>query len=279
MGFFTKLEKLSEKYIEGFFRTKFAGHIQPVEIAKLLWREMRDNLTVSIAKIYVPNEYTVFVGSEDWKTIESVHQSLSKELQEFLNQKAADRGYELMGEIGVVLKPAEDLPLGTVFVESCFTGGFPTGGPEEQGLGEQDAAEHGGIEKSVTEHTLIVDRERLCKKPTGLLPQDTLTRKTAAVRKPGAELVEKTGMRQGAGYPLSTRCMIIGRRNSNDICLEDSNVSRVHVSIDYVDGDYYITDLGSTNGTFVNEIRVSKKKLTEGDRIRLGTTVLEFRVV
>jgi len=269
MGFFTKLEKLSEKYIEGFFRTKFAGHIQPVEIAKLLWREMRDNKTVSIAKVYVPNEYTVFVGSEDWKTIESVHQSLSKELQEFLNQKAADRGYELMGEIGVVFKPAEDLLLGTVFVESCFTGGFPIGGPGEQGLGE----------KSLSEHTLIVDRERLCKKLAGILPQDTLTRMTAVVRKPGAELVEKTGTRQGSSFPLSTRCMIIGRRNSNDICLEDSNVSRVHVSIDYVDGDYYITDLGSTNGTFVNEIRVSKKKLTEGDRIRLGTTVLEFRVV
>ncbi len=273
MGFFTRLEKLSEKYIEGFFKSKFAEHVQPAEIAKLLLREMRDRKTVSVAKVYVPNQYTVFLGNEDWKTIDSVQQTLSAELQEFLRQKAGDKGYETVGEIRVAFELDEKLHLGAISVESSFSEELPG---ESDG---QEAAGDRGPEPSPAEFTLIADRERFHNPDAAGLAQDTLTRLPLAVPAPKAMLVQKLGGKEGAKFPLGIRGVLVGRRRTNDICLDDKNVSRVHASIDYIGGSYYITDLGSTNGTFVNGVRVVRKKLAEGDLIRMGTTVLEFKVV
>ncbi len=268
MGFLTKLEKLSEKYIEGFFKTRFANHIQPVDIAKLLLREMRDNKTVSVSKVYVPNEYTVFLGQEDWPTVDSVHLSLSKELQEFLKQKADDRKYEVVGEFRVYFLLAEDLPLGRILVKSAFSEELPP-------VDEQSNP----AEPIPAEYTLVADRGRFYNQIQETPGEDTLTRVTASGQIPEAMLILKIGTREGMRFPLGKREVVIGRRRSGDICLEDTNVSRVHASVDYFEGSYFITDLGSTNGTFVNEVRVNKKKLAEGDLIRIGTTILEFKVV
>ena len=53
--------------------------------------------------------------------------------------------------------------------------------------------------------------------------------------------------------------------------------SRRHAEIRRENGRYVLTDLGSTNGTQVNEATVSERALEEGDRITIGHTVLEFR--
>ncbi len=273
MGFFTRLEKLSEKYIEGFFKSRFAEHVQPAEIAKLLLREMRDRKTVSVSRVYVPNQYTVFLGTEDWKTIDAVHQTLAAELQKFLREKAKDKGYEMVGEIRVDFQLDEDLHLGTISVESSFSEELPEDTASKEAEGDR------GDEPSPGEYTLIADRERFLRGGPEAPVQDTLTRLPSLVRAPKAMLVQKIGGTEGAKFPLGTRGVIIGRRRSNDVCLADKNVSRVHASIDFVEGRYYVTDLGSTNGTYVNGSRIVKKRLEEGDLIRVGTTILEFKVV
>ncbi len=281
MGFFTKLEKLSEKYIEGFFKNKFGGHVQPAEIAKLLLREMRDNKTVSVSRVYVPNEYTVFLGPEDWKTIDSVHVSLSGELQEFVMQKAADKGYEMVGAPKVAFELDGELSLGTVAVESGFSESLPTEGVPVQAA-EPAPAERFADRPAATaaEGTIIADRECFYGGADTPVTQDTLTKAGNIVtRRPKAILVQKLDGKDGMAFSLGEHGVVIGRKRSNDISLDDTNVSRVHASIDFWEGDYYITDLGSTNGTFVNGTRVSKKRLAEGDLITMGTTALEFRVV
>lgn len=268
MGFLSKLEKLSEKYIEGFFKTKFADHIQPAEIAKLLVREMRDNKNVSVSKVYVPNEYCVLLNNEDFQTIDSVRHSISEELEGFMRQKAAEKGYEMVGEVKVSFEQGKEMPMGTVFVKSSFSEEIP----------QHDITEEAPVDQAA-EYTIIADKERFYNKVNNIQPQDTLTRIGAAVQTIKAQLVQKIGTRDGEKYPLGARGVIIGRRRTSDIRLEDTNVSRIHASIDFFEGSYYITDLGSTNGTYINGIRISKKKLSEGDLIRVGTTVLEFKVV
>lgn len=271
MGFFTRLEKLSEKYIEGFFKNRFASHVQPAEIAKLLLREMRDNKNVSVSKVYVPNEYTVLLSPADWETIDSVHNSVSAELQEYLKAKAIDKGYEMVGEVKVTFEQGKDLPMGSVYVKTHFSEAIPGEIPER----EKDLP---GIPHQNVESTLIADRERFYHGVPALKAQATLTRLEAEPR-PAAVLVVKIGAKDGLKYPISKRGIIIGRRRTSDIRLEDTNASRVHASIDCVDDDYYLTDLGSTNGTYVNGARITKKKLVPGDLVRIGTTILEFKVV
>jgi pSer/pThr/pTyr-binding forkhead associated (FHA) protein len=58
----------------------------------------------------------------------------------------------------------------------------------------------------------------------------------------------------------------------------DPGASRRHAQIRHEDGSYVLTDLGSTNGTLVNEEFVNgSRSLQQGDRITIGNTVLEFR--
>ena len=72
--------------------------------------------------------------------------------------------------------------------------------------------------------------------------------------------------------------MAVGRAPECDIRLEDTYVSQQHARI-FGKGDrWYVEDLGSTNGTFVNDQRLAAPAQVEpGDKVRVGTTVLELR--
>src|SRR6185369_5107289 len=69
----------------------------------------------------------------------------------------------------------------------------------------------------------------------------------------------------------------IGRLESNDISIKEQHVSRQHAVINYRDGIFMITDLGSANGTFVNDRQLTEAfPLASGDIIRLYVPVLNF---
>ena len=62
----------------------------------------------------------------------------------------------------------------------------------------------------------------------------------------------------------------IGRVPDNEIVVENLAVSRYHGIIDYEDGRYILTDLDSSNGTFVNGVRIKKTELQDRDVITIG---------
>jgi pSer/pThr/pTyr-binding forkhead associated (FHA) protein len=71
---------------------------------------------------------------------------------------------------------------------------------------------------------------------------------------------------------------VIGRAIECELRLDDTFVSQQHARIFAKNGSWFVEDLGSTNGTFVNEQRLAAPAmLAPGDRIRVGTTVLELR--
>lgn len=81
------------------------------------------------------------------------------------------------------------------------------------------------------------------------------------------------GNSKGQRYPLLKPVTTIGRR-TGDIVLEDSEVSGSHAAIRVVEGECYLRDLSSTNGTFLNGNRVTEATLSHLDEIRLGQTKL-----
>jgi pSer/pThr/pTyr-binding forkhead associated (FHA) protein len=80
----------------------------------------------------------------------------------------------------------------------------------------------------------------------------------------------------GRYHPVPTMGISVGRSSDNDIRLSDELVSRRHANIDRQGIGFMITDLGSTNGTFVNGQPVRQQPLRDGDEIRIGDTRVHF---
>ena len=80
----------------------------------------------------------------------------------------------------------------------------------------------------------------------------------------------------GARFTLAEHPISIGRKPESNIVLADPNVSRNHAEIrPYGDG-FVLVDLGSTNGSKVNGVRVNQQVLEDGDELTFGNTVMRF---
>lgn len=94
-----------------------------------------------------------------------------------------------------------------------------------------------------------------------------------------AFLVFASGTYRNTTLPLKSGVTRIGRGSANDHVVDDDAVSDPHLSIRYLDGDFTITDLDSSNGTLVNGTRVTRQVLAPNDVIQLGRTKLVFMKV
>jgi diguanylate cyclase (GGDEF)-like protein len=92
-----------------------------------------------------------------------------------------------------------------------------------------------------------------------------------------AYLVVMAGSNVGEMYKLEKAQLVIGRGDKADLRLVDDGISRDHARIVKEGEQMVLEDLGSTNGTYCNGERVSRRALSEGDKILLGsTTILKF---
>lgn len=106
---------------------------------------------------------------------------------------------------------------------------------------------------------------------------------TATINTGKGKLIITTGPQEGTTIPLLLNTVTIGRATSKatwEIGLQDPSVSRPHARLQLVDNTWVVHDLGSANGTLVNDTLVMEKgrPLRDGDRITLGATILLFRV-
>jgi diguanylate cyclase (GGDEF)-like protein len=95
-----------------------------------------------------------------------------------------------------------------------------------------------------------------------------------------AYLVVIAGPSFGEMYKLKTDRAVLGRGNSTDVRIVDDGISREHAALQREGGKVVLVDLGSTNGTFCNGLRLPKQgrvDLTDGDKISIGaSTILKF---
>ncbi len=76
---------------------------------------------------------------------------------------------------------------------------------------------------------------------------------------------------------LTKRRIVLGRSARSDLCVDDPFVSRVHAEIRDREGTWWVIDLGSANGTYVNGVRLRRARpIAPGDRIQIGETILEL---
>ncbi|HZS05361.1 MAG TPA: FHA domain-containing protein [Blastocatellia bacterium] len=82
------------------------------------------------------------------------------------------------------------------------------------------------------------------------------------------------GLEDGVTQPFNESSITIGRRADCHVVLDADNISRAHSSVSRRDDGYYVTDLGSSNGTYLNEQRIESAQLKDGDRLRIGNYTL-----
>lgn len=91
-----------------------------------------------------------------------------------------------------------------------------------------------------------------------------------------ASLFVIQGRDQGRRYELEAPAVNLGRDTSNTVQLHDTEVSRRHAELRREADQFWLVDLGSSNGTFVNSQRVQRHALRSGDRVQLGRTMMIF---
>ncbi len=85
-----------------------------------------------------------------------------------------------------------------------------------------------------------------------------------------------SGSDENKKYDLNRQVTQIGKKIDNQIVILDNAVSRNHAEIEMTSDSYLLRDLGSTNGTYLNDIKVKEAYLSPGDVIKIGNTEIEF---
>lgn len=115
--------------------------------------------------------------------------------------------------------------------------------------------------------------------PPAPAPSGPLTR-TRLVGRPSpvvAWLVVKSGQYAGQQYRLEESTTLGRDGNQCHFVVDDETVSRQHARINFERGQFFIYDLASANGTYINNARIQKQMLMDGDTVRLGNTTLVFK--
>jgi hypothetical protein len=207
--------------VEGLFSKAFRSGVQPVEIAKLIMREMEAGRSVGVSEVWAPNRFELSLSPEDAARYEQAEDAIVSELRRVIRESAAERGWGLVGPPEVEFVVDENLKKGDL---ACVAS-LVEGEDEERRRASVVIHEDGG------EHTVA-------------LASDTVT---------------------------------IGRLADCDVVLKDKGASRKHAQLRLRDGGWTLTDLGSTNGTRLNGQTIQSRELADGDKITIGTTVIEFR--
>ena len=106
------IEHKIEGLFEGMFGRAFRTHVQPVELARKLAKEMDEHRTISVSRVYVPNEYSVYLSESDREQFEGYEGSLIGELQEYLGEHSRRESYALLTPPKVLMLTDADLSVG-----------------------------------------------------------------------------------------------------------------------------------------------------------------------
>jgi hypothetical protein len=246
------IEQKIEGLFEGLFGRAFRTNVQPVELARKLVKEMEDHRTVSVSRVYVPNEYSVYLSTADREQFADYESQLRHELQEYLSEHARREGYVLLTAPVVLMETDDDLALGEFGIATRMVQSAK--GPQ----GEEPPAPQ--VEPGAT----------MIYKPRAPLTEEGPPPDVALAQ----EIVTLTV--DGRRREVDKRRVVIGRSKDCDVQITDPNASRRHAEIRQEGAAYWLIDLDSTNGSQVNGRRTTRAKLESGDVITIGSTDLTF---
>jgi hypothetical protein len=256
------LENMIAGLLEGTFGRVFRTEVRPMELARKLAREMDENTTVSVSRVYAPNEYSVWLSPKDRARYEGVEDEVIDELCAYLLEHARGEDLALASRPSIKFLTDERLSLGEFGIEAKMAR------TEEGAAVAESVAVASGTPHEQPEgvgNTMIFSGSK---------------RVRGAVEGTGARRRSKALLNvSGRRTLLPPGGATIGRSRECDVVIEDSGVSRRHAELRPEGTAWMIEDLGSTNGVRVNGLAIhATHQLQSGDRIEVGTTEILFEI-
>ena len=282
------------------------------KLAKQAAHEMEDQTLVVNGVDTAPALYTILVSPGDDVMLAQYYPQLTNEISELIKAQAEKRRYAFVGEplvrfmVDPALKPGKfsvfaenvDAPtLGRLYEEEraylsgsslSLAGGRGAARAPQRGAqaassfmpdrSALDPLSPRTVEESFQSVPPTVSREALAGMGGAAATGGIRVEGASQPQVPSIPYAELVDVVSGEHYQLtSARCIVGRERASADIVLSDPNVSRRHAELTFTGSGWTIEDLNSTNGLLVNNRRVTRWPLRNGDLVTFGLMTFEFR--
>ncbi len=239
----TQFEALAERWLEGGFARLFRTRLHLAELAGQLIRALEDGCTVGHDGVWLaPDDFQVFLNTEDFEQLgdQQDRTDIQQQLANYLVEIAQQNGATLMRRPEIHFHPCDGVPPRQTSVQAHLTAPQePTEPPPDtQEIDTRKAQTPTAITSALACYLLVDDRR----------------------------------------FPLNASPISLGRNLDNDVVIEHPRVSRHHAQLRQRDGQWWLIDLGSANGTAVNDQPVSEAVLRPGDVISLAGVEIRFQL-
>ena len=149
-----RIEQKLEKLVEGTFTRAFPSSVKPIELGKRVRRVLEDKKTIGVqGQIIIPNRYVISLSLKDLENIESIQESIQREISSSIRDHANDENYHFQGTLTVEILSNSSLKTGSIEVDGLFEenkGGFPPG----------SLIDENGERLIITEQKLSIGRDK-----------------------------------------------------------------------------------------------------------------------
>ncbi|UCC63401.1 MAG: DUF3662 and FHA domain-containing protein [Anaerolineae bacterium] len=238
-----RFEALAERWLEGGFARLFRARLHRAELAEHLSRALEDGQTAGPNGAWLaPDDYQVFLHPDDYARLGDGEgrTALEQALTRQLMAVARQAGATLTRRPQVHLSSSEHVPRRQVKIQTHLTAHLATDElpPDTQEIDTRKAQEVASETRSLACQLLLDSRS----------------------------------------FPLTDSPVSLGRGLDNDVIVEYPRVSRHHAQLRQRQGQWWLIDLGSANGTAVNDRPVSEAALHPGDVISLAGVEIRFEL-
>lgn len=279
MSFFSRLENILENVIEGTLLSRLRTRVQPIEIARGLWREITAHKRVGVKGTYIPNYFLVNLSPGDSEFMEPILETVEDEILEHLKGEAEKRDFKTLGPMVIRWIRDENTREGEFLISSDFLKRkeLPPDIREKASPHKKSLHAAAGVEKIIYRGTggdnltAPADNEKLRRLAAGEKNTKTFTGLRAL-------LFVIDGFEKGKVFQVRDEKMTLGRREDCEIPIWDPRVSHKHAVIFPETDGIYIEDAGSKTGIFVNDEKTERRLLKDGDLIRIGITIIRVEI-
>lgn len=243
------VERFFERLFERPAARLFQPRIEVVQIQRALERVMENGRRVQARRTYVPSSFRVLLSDADARAIDGDVRVLARDLAESLRVYARTHGYVLVSQPRVDIGSSASVPPSDVraYAEPVIPP------PPVQSIAPPPSGAPGEGHIDV-KATAVFAAHR--------------------VSAPSAQLAVRAPNQPVARLAVRSGTIRLGRALDNDVVLADDKVSRHHGQISSRLGMLVYTDLGSTNGSYLNGSPVSEIALGPGDVLQLGSSTV-----